>query len=136
LLRYLRTDTATIDVHRRVGRINGNIMPDCFFRDALLKRQALNGAERMEKERMMGEHELASAANGLVDNSFRHVGTQKHRRYFGVSVTNLKSRIVPFGLRGQGGRRFDNIDNIFKNQLLLSARTLSVLLERGYYTIE
>ena len=72
---------------------------------------------------MMTENQLTTLADSFCYNSLSNVRTTENGRYISIVVTNLQSRIVPLSLSGQGGCRFDNIDNIFKKQLPLSVRT-------------
>ena len=117
LLSHASADAVEPTVHRRVRRVDTNSVPNGFFCHSFLKSESLNGAQGLEKQGVVCEDEVAVRLDSFVYNSLGNVRAAKNGRYVSIVVTNLQSRIVPFRLGGQGGYRFDNIDNIFKKQL-------------------
>ena len=61
----------------------------------------------------MGNDEVASQRNGLVDNVFRYIDAQKCARCFASGIARLQAGVIEIFLQGRRSKLFDYLKNVF-----------------------
>ncbi len=101
-----------IAIHGRMAGVDRNIMTYRALDAACLRRLAAYLFQSVEEQRMVGDDELATEHNSLIDNRFCDVCCQQDGLYIHSRITHLHSRVVPSLLVTQGSYRFYAMNDI------------------------